>query len=67
MTGEQLKKARVAMGWTQYVLADALGITRASLAHWERGRAPVPPQVGVVVRQALKFVDLARERLAGTL
>jgi len=55
------------MGWTQYWLADRLGVTRPSLAHWECGRARVPPRVAVAVRQAQKLVEKAIERLGGQL
>jgi transcriptional regulator with XRE-family HTH domain len=33
---------RLEIGWTQKVLAEVLGITRSSLAHYETGRAVVP-------------------------
>jgi len=67
MDGKQLRAARRRMGWTQYWLADRLGVTRPSLAHWECGRARVPPRVAVAVRQAQKLVEKAIERLGGQL
>ena len=42
LSGDQLRQMREEMGWTQYFLADVLGVSRASLAHWEWERAPVP-------------------------
>jgi transcriptional regulator with XRE-family HTH domain len=61
--GEQLQRTREEMGWTQYWLADALGVKRSRLAHWERGRARVPPRVAVLVRRAQKHVMRALESL----
>ena len=49
MTGDQLRTMRNQMGWTQYFLADCLGVIRPSLAHWECERAPVPKSVARAV------------------
>ena len=63
MNGEQLREARERMGWSQRYLADALGVTRAALAHWEWGRAPVPHAVGRAVGGALELVSRALKQL----
>jgi len=44
------------MGWTQAFLADCLGVTRVSLAHWEQERALVPPVVARSMRRVHKTV-----------
>lgn len=44
------------MGWKQSFLAEALGVTRSSLAHWEQWRAPVPRDVARKVRKAHRLV-----------
>ena len=38
-----LQAARHRIGWSQYLLARALGVTRGQLALWEQGRKRVPP------------------------
>lgn len=64
MTDEEFLQMRREMGWSQYFLADALGITRARLCHWESGRAPVPPEVAKLVRRAHRKVTGAARLLA---
>lgn len=51
MDGDELREKRMEMGWTQEYLADLLETNRGTLAHWECGRAPVPPRVARVVEQ----------------
>lgn len=63
MTGKQLTETRKQMGWTQYFLADALGVTRSSLAHWESDRAPLPSDIEKAVRGAQRLVERALLRL----
>ena len=48
MTSEQFKQRRLKMGYkTQQQMAEVLGITQGSVAHYETGRRPVPE---IVVR-----------------
>jgi transcriptional regulator with XRE-family HTH domain len=56
MTGTQMRTLRNQMGWTQYFLADCLGVTRPSLAHWEGDRAPVPPTIARSLTRVHKTV-----------
>ena len=56
----------MAMGWTQRWLADSLGVTRMSVAHWEQGRAPVPKPLSQAVLRARAHVDRALGTLAKT-
>jgi transcriptional regulator with XRE-family HTH domain len=64
MTNEELLEMRQEMGWTQYFLADALGVTRSSLAHWEGGRAPIPWNVESAVKNAHARVLKALEKMS---
>jgi len=59
MTGAELRFKRNQMGWTQYFLADCLGVTRVSLAHWECERAPVPKSVARATTRVHKTVYTA--------
>jgi transcriptional regulator with XRE-family HTH domain len=63
MTGQELQELRNEMGWTQYFLADVLGIPRSSIAHWEQERAPVPVNVAEGMRKAAVKVGQARSAL----
>jgi transcriptional regulator with XRE-family HTH domain len=36
MTGAALRQLRRQLGWTQTQLADAVGVTRNTVARWER-------------------------------
>lgn len=40
MLAEMIKELRKQKGLSQQVLADALGVSRSTLAHWENGRRP---------------------------
>jgi transcriptional regulator with XRE-family HTH domain len=63
MSHEEFLEIRQEMGWTQYFLADAIGVTRASVAHWECGRAPVPSTVATAMRRAHKKMLQAKTAL----
>jgi len=66
MTAEEFVELRQEMGWSQYYLADAIGVTRSSITHWECDRAPVPPSVARAMRRAQKKMLEARELLWAT-
>ena len=59
MSGEELRGLRRDLGWTQKFLADSMGVTRASLAHWEQERAPVPPVIARAVSKVYRTVSVA--------
>ena len=40
MLSETIRELRVQKGLSQQELADALGVSRSTLAHWENGRRP---------------------------
>lgn len=62
MKGKEFREMRKEMGWTQYFLADVLGITRVSLAHYERDRAPVPRSIARALRKTHNSVTIAIAR-----
>jgi transcriptional regulator with XRE-family HTH domain len=37
MTAVEIRSLRVKLGWTQMVLAEAIGVTSNTVARWERG------------------------------
>lgn len=37
MTGDQIKRGRIARGWTATDLANRLGVTRSAVSQWETG------------------------------
>ena len=43
MTPKDIKDWRGKVGYTQTDLADALGLSRQAVAHWEGRVRPVPP------------------------
>jgi transcriptional regulator with XRE-family HTH domain len=51
------------MGWKQAFMAEAMGISRSSLAHWEQFRAPVPQSVARHVKRAHRKVMKIVEEL----
>ena len=66
MHGQTLRHMRLEIGWSQYVLAEILEITRSSLAHYETGRAPAPQTVirkmNILHREILKAIEASRRR-----
>lgn len=38
MTGEEIKQARMALGWTQAAMAKACGVSTKRAQDWEYGR-----------------------------
>lgn len=56
MTGSELKKARLKVGWTQARLAGRLGVTQAYVSLMERGRRSVP---GPVQRRVASLFQLS--------
>ena len=64
MTAAEFKKLRMECGWSQYLLADLLGVTRSSVTHWECGRAPVPTGVRKALRDAHAIVTAAMRILS---
>jgi len=67
MTGVELQMLRQEMGWSQQFLAEKLGVTRSSLAHWEQGRAPVPHHISRSVRRASRLMGRVFDALESAL
>ena len=63
MTGTRFQTMRNQMGWSQYFLADCLGVTRSSLAHWECERAPIPKSVARALTRVHGTVHTAIRRM----
>lgn len=53
MTGRDMKLRRKAAGMTQDELAEAMGVTRSRVAHWERGARTVPDDLEDVAKRVL--------------
>jgi transcriptional regulator with XRE-family HTH domain len=58
MSGQQLRRLRRQLGWTQAVLAVELGVAANTVARWERGERAIPEPVARLAKR------LAGERLA---
>ena len=60
--GERLRKARIDKGMNQEELADAIGLTQASISQFEKGlRMPTPANI----RKFAQILDIREEDLAG--
>lgn len=58
LTREQCRAARALLGWSQPDLAEASGLTRESIAHFERGaRTPYPNNLAAL-RTALEVAGV---------
>ena len=43
MGSDEVRRLRIALGWTQRQLAVELGVTSNTVARWERGTHTMPP------------------------
>ena len=60
--GERLRKARIDKGMNQEELADAIGLTQASISQFEKGlRMPTPANI----RKFAQILNIREEDLAG--
>lgn len=49
MTGEDFKRERKALGWTQQRVANLMGCAMRSVHRWEVGRVRVPRSVETII------------------
>ena len=60
--GERLRRARIDKDMNQEELADAIGLTQASISQFEKGlRMPTPANI----RKFAQILDISEEDLAG--
>ncbi len=57
LTGEQIRKAREAKGWSQRTLAGWLGVTQTLIGYWEKGKRTPSGDTEVKLRQMLEMND----------
>lgn len=56
MTGNEIRKARQELGFTQVELAERLGVTSNTVARWERDE--ITPESPQMLRLALRGLQL---------
>ena len=50
MTGEELRRIRKRLGWTQVQLADRVGVVANTVARWERNEVPIQEPAARLIR-----------------
>lgn len=50
MTAADLRNRRLALNLSQRQLAEAFGISKSTVAHWEQGVQRIPPYVDLALR-----------------
>lgn len=64
LTGERLRNLRMILGLTQMELADKLGYNDQSIARYEQGRSPVPPEMtGLLKPLLIEHMNLAQSAM----
>lgn len=56
MTPDDLRARRLALSLSQKQLAEAIGVSKSTVAHWEQGVQAVPPYLDLALQ------TLERER-----
>lgn len=59
VTGEQVKRIRRALGWSQTNLATAMHVHDQTIARWERGVQHPSPLAVVTLRRVLMVPEVA--------
>ena len=57
LTGDQIRKAREAKGWTQRKLAGWLGVSHVLIGCWEKGKRTPSPDMETKLRDLLGITD----------
>lgn len=58
MDGEQIRRAREALGWTQTQLAEAVGVGMRTVGNWERGDTIPKNRMGALQRVLGHALDM---------
>ncbi|MDD3494050.1 MAG: helix-turn-helix transcriptional regulator [Candidatus Thermoplasmatota archaeon] len=59
MTGDEIRRERIAMGLTQVGLAEALGVSTIAVESWEQGRRTPPPDLADRLRALREKLGVA--------
>lgn len=57
LTGDQIRKAREAKGWTQRQLAGWMGVTQTLIGYWEKGKRTPSGDMEAKLKQLLEIAD----------
>lgn len=57
LTGDQIRKAREAKGWTQRKLAGTIGVTQTLVGYWEKGKRTPSSDMEAKLRELLGIAD----------
>jgi DNA-binding transcriptional regulator YiaG len=57
LTGDQIRKAREAKGWSQRKLAGWIGVTQTLVGYWEKGKRTPSEDMEAKLRQLLEIAD----------
>jgi len=57
LTGDQIRKAREAKGWTQRKLAGWLGVSDVLIGYWEKGKRTPSSDMEIKLREMLQIHD----------
>ena len=57
LTGDQIRKAREAKGWTQRQLAGWVGVTQTLVGYWEKGKRTPSGEMEAKLKQLLEIAD----------
>lgn len=55
LSGDELRRRRIALGWSRNQLGHAVGVAADEVSQWESGDAPV--RYGLAVRYALEHAE----------
>ena len=67
MTGGELQTVRESLGLSQATLAALLQVREDTVAHWERGRDPIPERVRLQVEELERMTDATVRQVVETL